>query len=252
MNQLNNEQMKQLKKQLLEEKEDLTKHLERNDHFGMSESHSDMIGELSTYDNHPADVATEIYERGKDIALNEHAENQLEEVNRALENIAIGHYGQCVSCGTNIPFERLEAVPTAQYCKQHAPKPEVNDQRPVEERFLNPPFGRTSLDEQGDQNQFDGEDAWQIVESWGTSDSPAMAEDPEVFDYNSMYIESDEPDGYVEPIESFLATDLYGNVSVIRNWEYRRYMASQEGDHGLETDPVDETDNDSDRNNQEE
>lgn len=241
MSKINQAQIKQLKRQLLEEKADIIKHFELNDHFGLAESQRDMIGELSTYDNHPGDIATELYERGKDIALNEHAEFQLDQINRSLENIAIGHYGICVMCGADIPFERLKAIPTTEYCMQHSPDREVSDRRPVEEDFLAPPFGRTSLDEQGDQTQFDGEDAWQIVESWGNSNSPALAEDPEISDYNSMYIESDEHEGFVEPIESFLATDLYGNhVYVVRNKMYHQYMNSNEGDHGLEVDSDDD------------
>lgn len=236
MNVLSPKQMEQIKNQLLKEKVDLIKHFELNEHFGLNESQSDMTGELSMYDNHPADVATEIYERGKDIALNEHAEIYLEQVDRALENISIGHYGSCIACGIPIPFERLEALPTTDYCKAHSPDKKVSDRRPIEEKFLNPPFGRTSLDEHDDQTQFDGEDAWQIVERWGNSDSPALAEDPEVTDYDNMYIESDELVGCVESLESFLAVDLYGNpIPVVRNSHFRKYMASDEGDHELET-----------------
>ena len=71
----------------------------------------------------------------------------------------------CDTCGATISFERLQAIPTTLYCIEHVPDPHSSDRRPVEEEFLAPPFGRTSLDELPDQNQFDGEDAWQIVES---------------------------------------------------------------------------------------
>lgn len=82
---------------------------------------------------------------------------------------------------------------------------------------------------------FDGEDAWQTMERWGTSNTPALSEEPEINDYNGMYIESGEADGYVEPIEQFLATDLYGKErTVIRNRAYRRYMKDGEGDTRLE------------------
>jgi hypothetical protein len=149
-----------------------------------------------------------------------------------------GRYGECVTCGKPIPYERLKAVPTTQYCIDHVPDPHSSDRRPVEEQLLAPPFGRTSLDELPEHNEFDGEDAWQIVESWGTSDTPAMAENPNIADgYQDMYIESDEPDGYVEPLESFLATDIYGkSVMVVRNEAYRDYMHSGEGESILEPD----------------
>ncbi|MFS1513454.1 TraR/DksA C4-type zinc finger protein [Chengkuizengella sp. SCS-71B] len=235
MSGLNENQLNLLHQQLLQEKNNLQEQLKHNDHFGLSQPQKDSIGELSSYDNHPADLATETYERGKDIALNENVEYHLEDVVRALKNIENEQYGICITCGKNIPFERLQAVPTTQYCKEHSEGKHYSNDRPIEETFLNPPFGRTSLDEHDEQNQFDGEDAWQIVESWGTSDSPAMAEEREIHDFNHMYIESDENDGYVEPIESFLATNLYGNhTSVIRNVEYQKYMANGEGDHELE------------------
>src|SRR5690554_62287 len=63
MTALNQQQVMQLRKRLKEEKAELEKHFELNDHFGLSESQSDSTGELSTYDNHPADVASELYER---------------------------------------------------------------------------------------------------------------------------------------------------------------------------------------------
>ncbi|MDP5273173.1 TraR/DksA C4-type zinc finger protein [Chengkuizengella axinellae] len=235
MSGLNENQLNQLYQQLLQEKNNLEEQLNSNDHFGLAESQKDTIGELSSYDNHPADLATETYERGKDIALNENVEYQLEDVVAALKNIENEQYGICNTCGKDIPYARLQAVPTTQHCVEHAKNKHTNHDRPIEEEFLDPPFGRTSLDEKEEQNQFDGEDAWQIVESWGTSNSPAMADEPEIHDYNHMYSESDERDGYVEPIESFLATNLYGNhTSVIRNSEYQKYMANGEGDHELE------------------
>ena len=45
---------------------------------------NDAIGELSGYDNHPADVGTELYERGKDIALSGQSEKRLREIDEAI------------------------------------------------------------------------------------------------------------------------------------------------------------------------
>lgn len=192
-------------------------------------------GELSGYDNHPADTATELYEKEKEIALNEQAARHLEDVRAALKRIENGTYGYCVECNQPIPVERLRALPTAQRCATHATDRYVSTDRPIEEAFLHPPFGRTSMDETS-QTAFDGEDSWQTVESWGTSDTPALSETPDTDDYNAMYIEADEASGYVEPLESFLAADLYGHhTGLVRNRQYRQYIESGEGDHGLET-----------------
>jgi YteA family regulatory protein len=232
-NHIQRHQVHQLQKQLFAEKLDLEKRLKDNENYGLSDSLGDY--ELSSYDNHPADTATELYEREKDIALNENTEKHLNEINIALANIESGQYGNCTHCGQPIPVERLFALPATIYCIEHTPERVVSQRRPIEEQILAPPFGRTSLDELSEQNQFDGEDAWQIVESWGNSDSPAMAEDREIHDYNDMYIEADENDGFVESYESFLATDLYGkHVSVVRNKAYREYIANREGEPLLE------------------
>lgn len=232
---LTEKQRKRLRKQLMIRQSELEKQLLNNDHYGLNESMRDSTRELSFYDNHPADIGTELFERGKDVALNENTEHNLEEVREAIENLNNGTYGTCLVCNKDIPYARLEAIPWTAYCIKHSPAQYVSDDRPVEEEFLTPPFGRTSFDEQDDETEFDGEDAWQIVQGWGNSNSPAMAEDPEALNYNNLYIESDENVGYVEAIESFLATDIYGQATfLVRNNEYRKYMADNEGDHGLE------------------
>ncbi|KIL41765.1 molecular chaperone DnaK [Gordoniibacillus kamchatkensis] len=243
-NRLTDAQLSELRLKLLDEKVSLERRLHDTEHFGLShDSQRENTAELSTYDNHPADIGTETYERAKDIALTESAEHQLEQVNTALENIEQGAYGICKTCGAPIGYDRLEAIPTTEYCKEHVPDPHPSERRPIEERLLEPPFGRTSLDElASSQNQFDGEDAWQIVASWGTSNTPAMSENRNVDDYKDVYIEADEHEGFVELYESFLATDMYGqNVTVVRSKAYRDYMSSGEGEGLLEPDRTEET-----------
>jgi YteA family regulatory protein len=241
MKHLTREQLSGLHQTLLQEKAELEERFSHNDNFGMSEALSDSIGELSLRDNHPGDIGSEVFERGKDLALNELAEKELLDVETALALFAKGEYGTCAVCGKPIPFERLQAVPSTAFCIEHVPGKSVSERRPVEERLMSPPFGRTSLDERSDQNQFDGEDAWQIVNSWGTSNTPALAEDPEISDYEDMYIESDENDGYVEDLESFLATDIYGDgVFVVRNKAYYDYLKRRDGEPLLEPDNADQ------------
>ncbi|CAG7621080.1 TraR/DksA C4-type zinc finger protein [Paenibacillus allorhizosphaerae] len=241
-NSLTPEQLQLLAKKLREEKQWLDAHFESGNNYGLEQSMRDNTGELSAYDNHPADLGSEMFEREKDIALNENAERHLTDINEALQRIESGDYGVCRTCGKAISFERLEAMPTTAYCVDHVPDPHVSERRPVEEKIMAPPFGRTSLDELPEQNQFDGEDAWQIVESWGSSNSPAMAENPNKSDsYNEMEVEPDENEGYVEAYESFLATDIYGQqVTVVRNQAYKHYMQNGEGDGLLEPDTLSE------------
>jgi len=216
----------------------LEKRFKENGSRGLEEEARDNTGELSMYDNHPADIASETFEREKDIALLENDEFRLQRIRAALRAMDDGTYGVCRTCGEPIPPERLEAVPETLYCVRHTPQRLVSERRPVEEKRLEPPFGRTSLEGKSSWTGFDGEDAWQIVESYGTSDSPALAEDPEA-DYERLTVEPDEREGFIEPIESFLATDITGrHVTVVRGRAYDEYLERGEGDPLLEPDPV--------------
>ncbi|CAM4508450.1 YteA family regulatory protein [Paenibacillus endophyticus] len=236
-----NANIKLLQSRLLDEQSEIEQRLENNDHYGLSESLRDDTGELTSIDNHPGDTATELYEREKDVALLEQEELHLQRIDAALQAISSGTYGICATCNEPIPLERLDAVPDTLHCIEHAPRQHLSLRRPVEEIVLDPPFGRTSMDEQDSYNGFDGEDAWQIVERWGNADSPATSENRDVADYGHVGIDAYENDGYVEPLESFLATDITGrHVSVIRNREYLHYLDTGEGDHGLETDEAED------------
>ncbi|MBC8078883.1 MAG: TraR/DksA C4-type zinc finger protein [Gorillibacterium sp.] len=230
MGHLSLEQKNTLHQALLQNKEELDKLLADSLHFGMAESLAERTGELSAYDNHPADIASELFEREKDLALSYHARNERGNVDAALKRINDDNYGVCAYCGEPIPYERLQAVPETEYCIKHTPIQTVSENRPIEESFLMPPFGRNDFDKRYNETEFDSEDAWQAVSQWGTSDSPAMTEDPGL-DYDSLTIESDENVGYVEDLESFLATDLYGtDTFIVRNHAYYSYLDRQDGD----------------------
>lgn len=138
---LSPENLQKLKSQLLDEQKDLLARLDQNDHFGNEQSVKEAIGELSNYDNHPADQGSELFEREKDIALNEHAEEQLQEIMRALDNMENGDYGRCQICHQEISYERLQALPTTSRCIEHAANRFVSESRPIEEEILRPAFG---------------------------------------------------------------------------------------------------------------
>lgn len=139
---------------------------------GLGSSMNESTGELSAYDNHPADYGSEMYERSKDLGLLENTRQQLAEIEEAQIAIMEGNYGYCRNCGQSIPAKRLLAVPHTLLCVQCKREQEDQDShnRPVEEEVLAPPFGRTFTDGQ-DSVIFDGEDAWEAVERYGTSSS---------------------------------------------------------------------------------
>ncbi|MEH7253642.1 yteA family sporulation protein [Neobacillus niacini] len=221
---LTTEQLAGFRLQLLKEKEDIEERLEQNDHYGLERGHfHESMGELSSYDNHPADEGSELYEREKDIALNEHTDLQLRNINKALLAMENGNYGTCEVCGKEIPYERLEALPNTTYCKEHSPDQVVSHDRPIEEGVLMPPFGKFDMDSKDENVAFDAEDSWQIVEQWGTSDTPSDLAFPQDH-YNDVGIEPNENEGYVEDYENFVGNDMYGNnITVYPNSQHERY-----------------------------
>ncbi|WP_019156081.1 TraR/DksA C4-type zinc finger protein [Robertmurraya massiliosenegalensis] len=221
---LSKDQLLKFKTKLEEQKKDLENRYEANDHLNLTAGHAhESVGELSSYDNHPGDEGTELYEREKDIALSEHYRNEMKNISKALDAIENGTYGQCEVCGKEIALQRLEALPTTTYCIEHTPDQITSHERPIEEGVLMPPFGKFDMDEQDETVAFDAEDAWQEVESWGTSETPSdfvKVEDH----YNDTYIESEENIGYVEDYENFVGNDIEGkNVTVYPNSQHERY-----------------------------
>jgi YteA family regulatory protein len=230
---LTNEQLNTFRSDLQKAKQSIEDRFKNNDNFDLERGHyHESMGELSSYDNHPADEGSALYEREKDIALNEHLEDELKDINKALQAIDNGTYGKCERCGKDIPLERLEALPTTSFCIEHSPEQEVSTQRPIEEEVLKPPFGQFEFDGHDQEVEaYDAEDAWQEVAKWGTSNTPSdfvVAPDQ----YNETYIESDDRVGFVEDYENFVGTDIEGkNVTVYpspRHEEYEENLDSED------------------------
>lgn len=62
------------------------------------------------------DMAERNTERADDSALLDHYRNQLADIDATRERIRDGSFGICDDCGQAIPFERLQASPTAKRC----------------------------------------------------------------------------------------------------------------------------------------
>ena len=157
---------------------------------------------LSAYDNHPADQATETFRRELDVGLTVGLNRQLADVHRAQEKIDEGTYGLCDRCGAPISEGRLEAIPEAVLC--------LRCQEGVEESYVPPPseaevvpfpFG-DRRDIHRDVVEADGEDFWQSVAQFGTSDSPQ--DTPPAVDYFETFVGFEEPIGYVQDVESIV------------------------------------------------
>ena len=77
------------------------------------EDESDQVGELASYDQHPADLGSETFEREKDLSILEGLEAELAEVEAALRRLDDGTYGIDEVTGAPIDPARLDAIPEA-------------------------------------------------------------------------------------------------------------------------------------------
>lgn len=132
--------------------------------------------ELSNYDNHPADLGTQLFEVEFNLGLKVHQEHFLEEIHDALGRIDDGKFGNCAFCGKEIAEERLEIVPYTRLCidceESNAIEPEIRKhQRPNEELVLDAPFGRKYLNKRED-DEYEGSDYLNDLEKYGSSDTP--------------------------------------------------------------------------------
>jgi YteA family regulatory protein len=152
---------------LRRERERLEKYALGIEETGLDASQRDSTGELSLYDNHPADVGSEVFERAKDLALINDAELKIRAVDDALAKMISGRYGYCDLCGAEIPEERLEAVPYTTMCQRCKGEQERGEprKRPIEEAVLKRPWAPSFDNTVG----YDRDDAWQDVEQHGLS-----------------------------------------------------------------------------------
>lgn len=171
---LTEKQIETFKQRLLKEKQKTEGYMENRE-----EVYDE--GDLSHYDNHPADSGEELFLRERDHAMTELDEDFLSDVDKALLAIKNGTYGKCEVCGKDIELDRLEVIPEATLCIEHAREQEEAEhehalERPAEEDVLNP-------DETARRKELDGTDeagkktdAFSQVEDYGSSDTIADSE----------------------------------------------------------------------------
>lgn len=208
-----------LRQLLLEEREAYQRQIEMIEETGLGTSQGDQLQEDSTVDNHPADLGTETFERSKDLGLRSNALRRIQEIDSALERMAAGTYGICEECGQPIDPERLKAFPSASTCitcqerRESRPDPFV---RPVEELVTSPPFGRTFRDRSGDPG-YDGEDAWQEVAQYGTSETPQDV--PGAVRYDDLYNSDEDVYTIVDPMDALVDEDGEPLQRDDRDWD---------------------------------
>ncbi len=78
--------------------------------------------ELADYDQHPADSASDTFEREQDLSILDGLEAELAEIEAAIARVDDGTYGVDEVTGAPIDPARLEAVPQARTNVDSAPE----------------------------------------------------------------------------------------------------------------------------------
>lgn len=210
---------------LIEQKQELIGVTEERENEVTSHySIRDTTDELSTVDNHPADLATELYDREKDLALQVHSEDLLSQVKAALERMENGTYGVCAKCHEDIPYDRLRAIPYTAFCIEDTEARVIPTDRPVEEEILLPPVDNSFSGREANDELQDDEDSFQVVAQYGNSDTPSDFEGD--FDnYNDLYNDKDGNDMYsaLEVLHTSKDESLNGQISQEYADEARKY-----------------------------
>lgn len=114
---LTKKQVDHLEKRLLEERARALKALGLFDER-TKEDRASSDSELASYTDHMADQGTEAQEREKAAAFATKEGRYLYRLEEALRRL-YAHpkaFGTCHTCGTEVGFERLDALPHARYC----------------------------------------------------------------------------------------------------------------------------------------
>ena len=200
---MNKKELQYFKNKLNEEKDRVNKLIKQLDDNGMTKFNSENGGELSFYDNHPADLGSENFEVEKGRALEANEMSVLDKINDALSYIEDGSYGKCKVCGKEIDKERLEFLPYAVNCINC--QDTISDvqtynsnQRVVEESVIGKPFTHKLKYDNKNEVGFDEEDSYQSVGRFNE-----VRNSPE---YDYYY----DDNNYVEDIEK-ISNEQYKN-----------------------------------------
>ncbi|MGJ0848668.1 transcriptional regulator, TraR/DksA family [Tissierella praeacuta DSM 18095] len=167
------------KKRLLEEKKRLLKVLNNMNNMKEFGSMDVYYSELSNYDNHPADIGTELFMMEQDNGFKNSMKDTLNEIDNSLEDIKDGSYGICKACKKKINEERLDLIPYLKNCMECADSITITPDREMDTRKFVPideEQGTSFSDTTEDTVEFDREDAYQKLASFNiVPDDPSFA-----------------------------------------------------------------------------
>jgi RNA polymerase-binding transcription factor DksA len=114
---LNKKQLAHIEKRLLDERARAARSLGKFDRMAKADRESG-DSDLSAYTDHMADQGTEAMEREKAALFATKEGRYLYRIEEALRRLYNDpkSFGSCHTCGTDVGFERLDALPHARYC----------------------------------------------------------------------------------------------------------------------------------------
>lgn len=215
------QKLKYYKELLIKEKEDILKTLNLMEDNEPNSSMKNYFDELSMYDNHPADLGTEMFMIEHSMGLKSSEAYILNKIDKALERIEDQNYGVCIECGKEINEERLKILPYTDVCincsskNEKLPLDNKKKLRPQEEENLMFPFGSSNKDYSFKKSvEFDREDSLQSVLKYNE-----VIGDPSFSTGDHQGVFDDKELGIVEEVEG-ISEEYYKNQLKEINEEY--------------------------------
>ncbi len=185
------------KRRLIEEKKKLLITMNKMKNSAELGSMDEYYTELSSYDNHPADLGTEMFMMEHDKGLRDKLNDTLYEIEISLEAIEKGEYGVCVQCGKKIDEERLDLIPYVKLCLECSNKKidlkDKMDFRSEEEDSIS---AFSNYKDGKDLNAFDREDSYQEVARYNK-----VSKDPSHGTGDFLGVFDEDNSGVVEDVE---------------------------------------------------
>lgn len=189
---------------LMRERKELLKTLKKMDIHGTGIPSKDSSGELSSYDNHPAELGSQVFDFSHNLGLKINELYRIKEIDAALEKLEKGSYGICEFCGKQIARERLEVRPQARLCidcenSRNMKLEYLMKERPVEEKVIGTPFGHKYLNQQ-DDDEHEGLDYLNDLMKYGSASTPQDMGGYE--DYEEFYTNKVDSQGIVDRMDN--------------------------------------------------
>ncbi len=120
-------ELKEFKKLLLAKRTFISGDLDRLQDETLSKSRQEAAGDISNMPTHMPDIASDNFEQEFSVGLIENVEDEVREIDAALERVEEGTFGICESCDQSIPKARLRAISYARLCIECKRKEELGE-----------------------------------------------------------------------------------------------------------------------------